>query len=81
MNMNDFDTQFFRTLSIVKQLATGKFLSLPESRRIGMGENMEIGYLIRLAGEEDRVVGELTLKDLNDICEKHGIGFVIPEVK
>lgn len=70
-----------RTLSIVKELAMGKTLHLPDGYRIGMGQDMSIGYLHTLRGE-DYVSGLATmdLAQLNHLLNEHEIGNAIPDV-
>lgn len=69
-----------RTLSIVKELAMGKTLNLPDGSRIGMGTDMSIGYLYEIRGEE-RIAGLSTmdLAQFNHLLNNFGIGNAIPK--
>lgn len=67
-----------RTLSVVKKLANGKKLHLPDGNTIAMGEDMSIGFCY-IVGNEYCISGLATidLKQLNDILNKHEIGHAI----
>ena len=75
----DKDLQLQRTLSIVRQLAQGKTLPLPDGHRIAMGEDFSIGYLLEKSDGTCFVGGLSTmdLKELNETLEYHGIGFAL----
>ena len=69
-----------RTLSIVKEFAKGKRLTLPIGT-LAMGEDLSIGFLMtNLNTGEERVGGlqDLTLKELNGLLNKYEIGFPLP---
>lgn len=74
------DYEIRRTLSILNEFIDGKVLSLPDGYRIGMGEDLSIGYLASSEGKDDWVLGLSTmdLKQLNGILNKYNIGFSIP---
>ena len=70
-----------RTLSIVRQLAHGQYLSLPDGNRIAMAEDMTIGIMMPRdedGGEFISPLSEMTLRQLNDLLDEHNIGMVIP---
>lgn len=71
------DMQLARTLAVIKQLADGKRLTLPTGTVIMMGEDFSVGCIIP---GTDRISGftDLTIRDLNRLCEKHEIGMPIP---
>jgi hypothetical protein len=74
------DMDMRRTLNIVKELALGKILKLPNGWEIAMGEDMSIGCVIYDA-EGNATIGGLStmdLKGLNRILTEHDIGMVIP---
>lgn len=69
-----------RTLSIVRELALGRRLTLPIGI-IAMGEDLTIGFLMtNVDTGEERVGGlqDLTLKELNGLLEKYSIGIPVP---
>lgn len=70
--------QYARTLAVVKELAMGKRLTLSNGVVIAMGEDMTIGYLVTIDGE-DHIFGlsEMTLAQLNRILEQEGV-MIIP---
>jgi len=75
--------RYIRTLSIVRDMIDGKVLVLGDGSRIGMADDMTIGYLMRNAetGEEVITAGipaSMTLADLNRILDRWKIGFAIP---
>jgi len=76
--MNEFDLQMSRTLSVVRQLAKGKQLTLSESLTLGMGENMAIGFVYKFNSEE-KVVDDLSLSQLNALLEQYEVFAVIPD--
>jgi len=68
-----------RTLSIVRRLAEGKVLNLPNGSRIGMTEDMSIGFIMENSEGAYMVAGLSTidLKQLNALLNKHNIGMCI----
>jgi len=76
--MNEFDLQMSRTLSVVRQLAKGKQLTLSESLTLGMGENMAIGFVYKFNSGE-KVVDDLSLSQLNALLEQYEVFAVIPD--
>jgi len=76
--LTEFDLQMSRTLSVVRQLAKGKQLTLSESLTLGMGENMAIGFVYKFNSEE-KVVDDLSLSQLNDLLEQYEVFAVIPD--
>lgn len=76
------DRQLTRTLAIVRQLARGKRLHLPDGSRIAMGQDYTIGLIYEIRGKDTiSPLAEMTFSQLNTICEKHRIGPIIPERK
>jgi len=76
--ITEFDLQMSRTLSVVRQLAKGKQLTLSESLTLGMGENMAIGFVYKFNSEE-KVVDDLSLSQLNALLEQYEVFAVIPD--
>jgi hypothetical protein len=73
------DIQIARTLAIVQQMAQGKQLTLPDyPYPIGMTEDMTVGFIFNGGISQ---LSEMTLRELNSLLNKHGIGMPIPEVK
>ena len=69
---------FVRTISIIKELAKGKTLSVG-TFTLGMGEDMSVGFLcVYGMGEGTMAVSSMTLDELNSFLNKHEIGLVIP---
>ncbi|MCP4539459.1 MAG: hypothetical protein GY832_20165 [Chloroflexi bacterium] len=70
-----------RTLAIVREMAHGKILTLSDGHRIGMGEDMTIGYMAKYPDGKEFISGLATmdLAQLNDLLEKEGIGMPIPD--
>lgn len=77
--MNELDLQFARTMSIVRQLAKGKQLTLSDRIKLGMGEKMEVGFVIRWHDGHETIADDLSLRQLNELLEEYGIGIAIPE--
>jgi len=68
-----------RTLSVVKELADGKRLTLNDGLILAMGEDMSIGYVAKIDGEEFiSGLAVLDLANLNKVLTKFKIGPVIP---
>ena len=68
-----------RTISVVRELALGKILTLGNGLGIMMGADMSIGSVIDV--ERRKMVAGLSTMDLcelNDLLNKHGIGHAIP---
>lgn len=78
MPLTEFDLQFARTMSVVRQLAKGKHLRLGDIK-IGMGEDMTIGFVTEWL-DGVRITDDLSIKHLNDLCEMYEIAMVIPEL-
>ena len=72
--------QHVRTLSIVRQLAQGRILTLPTGGTIGMGKDMGIGFIMTESDGEERISSwpTMDLRQLNQLLEQHKIGMVIP---
>lgn len=68
-----------RTISVIRELADGKELHLPNNRIIAMGEDACIGYVYEDASGETRISGLATLDfaQLNTLLEKYKIGYAI----
>lgn len=68
-----------RTLQIVKLLAKGKRLSLPDGTQIGMGEDMSIGFVLTGSDGVETIGGLSTmdLSQLNTILNQEEISFPI----
>ena len=75
----DIEWQLRRTLAIIRQMADGMHLTLPNGQRIGMGEDLSIGFMFEMNGEW-RVGGlsTLDLKGLNEVLNENGIHFPVP---
>ena len=60
-----------RTLSVVKELADGKRLTLNDGLILAMGEDMSIGYVAKIDGEEFiSGLAVLDLANLNKVLTK-----------
>ena len=74
--MSELDMRIRRgwTLNIVRQMEQGKVLTLPDGHRIGMTDDMLIGFLIG-DGDDAKVspITEMTLRELNSLLEIEGI--------
>lgn len=68
-----------RTISVLRELAEGKELHLPNRQIIAMGEDACVGYVYTDASGETRISGLATLDfaQLNSILEKNKIGYAI----
>lgn len=68
-----------RTISVLRELAEGKELHLPNGQVIAMGEDASIGFLYTDADGDSRISGLATIdfKQLNDLLEKHKLGYAI----
>ena len=64
----DFDKQLKRTLAVIRRMAEGEHLVLPNGLTIGMAEDMTIGYMLQYPDGTWRISGLSTidLKQLND---------------
>ena len=81
--------QAARTLSIVREMAMGKRLSLSDGQVLAMGEDLSIGFV---ASKKDTATGEtsevlmqplgdpIDLAMLDRILEREGIGYAIPDL-
>lgn len=69
-----------RTLSVVKELARGRQLILPDGRVVAMGEDMSIGFVITDSNGEDCIgsLSTMDLRRLNRLLDENDIGKVIP---
>ena len=69
-----------RTLSIVREMAMGKQLTLPTGDKVGMGENMMIGavYVDSNGNEGISPLSSMDLQQLDYILTKYDIGHAIP---
>jgi len=78
-----FDLQLSRTMSVIRELAQGEVLHLPDGYAIAMGDDMSIGFLFGSdeTGWTISGLSSISIKDLNDICNKHDIGHAIPKIK
>ena len=63
-------------LAAIRQMAQGKRLMLPDGRVVGMGDDASVGFVSQLQDGE-RVTGSLTVKDVIELMEQHGLGPVI----
>ena len=74
-------SDFYRTLSVVKELFEGKILNLPNGYKIAMAEDLAIG-IVMLDSKGNYHIGGLSvmsLSDLNQLLTKYQIGTVIPD--
>lgn len=72
------DEKHARTLAVIRQLAMGLTLALPDGTKIGMAEDMSIGFVLPLRGEESiSSLSELNTRQLHALLEKHDIGHPI----
>jgi len=69
------DMGFYGTISVIKQMYDGKILTLPTGERIGMGEDLSIGFIMKNSKGKEGIapLATLTLKDLHIIMTKHNI--------
>lgn len=68
-----------RTLALLRQMAQGKHLTLQNGERIGMSNTMVIGFVISIKGKDSiSPLSEMTLRQLDEICEQESIGPIIP---
>lgn len=75
--------EFTRTVSIIKELYSGKRLHLGTGHTIAMGEDLSIGFVFRNMTTGEETVGGLAtldLKQLNQLLNENNIGMVIPDV-
>lgn len=81
VNLGATDHEIARTLSIVQQMAQGKRLHLPNGQKIGMGEDMSIGFVITKANGVAHIGGLSTMDicQLNRLLNEHNIGMAILE--
>lgn len=72
------DEQFFRTISIYKELVKGKVLKTKKGD-IAMADDFTVGYTMMSADKRPMISSMATLdfKTINRICEEEDIGFVI----
>lgn len=70
--------QFARTMSIIKELAKGKRLTVGRHTLV-MGDDMTIGFLMTRRDGSEFVTSSITLKGVNDLCEQYEVGMAIPE--
>jgi len=72
-----------RTLSIIMKLAKGQILTLPDGIKLGMAEDMFIGFIITDQDGNEGIgrFSELTLSQLNKILDENNIGSGIPTIK
>ncbi len=77
--MSNLKYEYARTLAIVRELASGKRLTIGDTV-IGMDEDMSIGPVIVGSDGEEHVAGLATmdLALLNKVLSKHRVGGVIP---
>lgn len=68
------EQQLNRTLSFIKRFFEGKHLTLKDGSKIGMGEDLTIGYIMTntLGAEGISPMATLDVKQLNDILNKEG---------
>ena len=70
--MSEIDMKMRRgwTLNIVRQMEQGKVLTLSDGHRIGMTDNMLIGFVIG-HGDDAKIspITEMTLRELNSLLE------------
>lgn len=80
--MDDREMRTGRTLSIVRQMAKGRLLTLPDSHVVGMGEDMTVGFVVTIRGEEGvSSISEMTLRELDELLTKADVGFPIPSAR
>jgi len=60
----------FIALEILKQMALGKALTLPNGHIIGMAEDGTIGFVVN---EKVSLLSEVTFRELVSICERDNI--------
>lgn len=72
--------QVNRTIKILEQLALGKTLTLKEGYRLGMADDLSVGFVFTNQAGVDSVssLGALDFKQLNNILNKEEIGFPLP---
>lgn len=77
--MLDKEFQFRRTLAVVKLLHEGKTLTLPSGFKLGMAEDLEIGFVMHKVDTMEDYVSTFTtftLSSLNNLLNKEDIWFV-----
>jgi len=68
-----------RTLAILRQMAQGKRLKLPDGHEIAMAEDMTIGFVVEIRGQEGvSQMSEMTLRELDQLLTANHISFPIP---
>jgi hypothetical protein len=73
------DMKIARIIGIVKQLAKGELLELPDGNKIGMTEDMSIGYIIKTSNESEGISSLCTmdLKQLFSIVDKNDLWYTL----
>lgn len=72
--------QFRRTMAVLTDLFAGQQVTLADGHRIGMGIDLTVGFILTHADGSETVGGleDLSLKQLNQLLERAGIGFPLP---
>lgn len=80
INIGEREQERVRTLSIVQQLAQGKWLHLPNGQKIGMGQDMSVGFVFTMSDGAEHIGGLSTMDlcQLNKLLNEHNIGMAIP---
>lgn len=76
LEINSFAYRFNRTMAIVREMSTGKRITLKSGLVIAMDESMKIGPVLRLPDGEEHVAGLSTmdLSELDRLLTLEGVG-------
>lgn len=80
--MIELGHDLIRTLAIIRQLALGKRLVLPDGTTVAMGDDYTVGFVINVRGvDQVSQLSDLTVRELNKLCNEFEIGPIIPEME